>query len=103
MTREQKELAELTKMTAPKSLAPVVIGAKKQPIDSIKAMTASRKGLNPDQFNSMTGLQSLRTNDKTTVQVDPSQARLRQEIDEDSILREIGSLAAVKAPFDVKK
>ena len=51
----------------------------------------------------MHGLQSLKTNDKTTVQIDPSMARLRPEIDEESILKEIGSLAPNrldnKAPF----
>jgi hypothetical protein len=73
MTKEQKELAEMTKMTAPKSLAPVVIGAKKkQPIDAIKAMTASRMHLHQESTNTMIGMQSMKTNDMTTVQVVPS-------------------------------
>lgn len=68
-------------------------------------MTASRINLDEHQQSTatMVGMQSMKTNDKTTVQIDPSQARLRQEIDEDSILREIGSLAPLKAPFDNKR
>ena len=50
----------------------------------------------------MHGLQSLKTNDKTTFQINPSHARLRQEIDEDSILKEIGSFTAHRAPFEPK-
>ena len=62
MTKEQRELAELTKMQAPKNLAPVIMGGKKNPnfqlgpLKESNAMTASRMHLHQESTNTMIGL-----------------------------------------------
>ena len=76
------QLARLARVVAPKSLAPVLDGGRG------KALGITTGHGHVNSTNTM-GMQSLRTNDNTTVQVDPSLAAL-QNLDEDSILREIG-------------
>ena len=81
-----RELAELAKLSAPRTLAPLI--AKKAPsVIKLKPLNL----IHNESAATMVGMQSLKT-DAATVQVNPSMVGLgAKEIDEDSILKEYNS------------
>lgn len=89
MTDEQ--LAQIAKMNAPRKLGTVIaVGGKKPP--SALRLKANELHGQPEHIEStatMMGVQSLKTNDNTADQINPSMAQLQHEIDEDSILRDV--------------
>lgn len=84
------QLAQIAKMNAPRKLGAITVGAKKPP-SALRVKPAELPG-EPQHIEStatMMGMQSLKTNDNTADQMNPSMAHLQREIDEDSILRDV--------------